>query len=157
MSQTDAVKELIKAAKKASQHCRDVSWFGIYEPLDAAIAAVEREQETTVCPRCHHPLDRHKDDCKYIGDCSGEECGCTYLVKQSKPTEFQAPLEKGWLKTVLADVRKEVDGWDKHKREETTVIVHESDDPTPRPYHGPFKPKDAPPIIRTDPDSEEGN
>lgn len=28
-------------------------------------------------------------------------------------TAFQEPLEKGWLKTVLRDVRAEVDSWKK--------------------------------------------
>lgn len=34
-------------------------------------------------------------------------CGCC------PASEFQKPLESGWLKTVLGDVRREVDGWNK--------------------------------------------
>lgn len=32
-------------------------------------------------------------------------------------TAFQEPLEQGWLRTVLRDVRKEVNSWpDEHER-----------------------------------------
>jgi hypothetical protein len=31
-------------------------------------------------------------------------------------TAFQQPLEKGWLRTALRDVREEVDGWTNRQR-----------------------------------------
>ena len=87
MSQTDAVKELSILAWSAAD-CLGENNGLLRDQLMEAVYAVKREQEV-LCPRCSHPLDRHKDTCKYVGDCSGDECGFTYLVYDPRYTSTE--------------------------------------------------------------------
>jgi hypothetical protein len=61
-------------------------------------------------------------------------------------TAFQEPLERGWLRTVLNDVRAEVDTWPDQKRSSRSELANEStpEGNPPMPKKTPSRPAKKP-------------